>query len=160
MTHLEKLIFQYYDWQGYLVKRNIKVGPLNHGGWECELDIIAYNPKDKHLIHLEPSVDADSWATREKRFHKKFQAGRNYIYKTVFPWLDAQTPLEQVAVLVSHPKNHARLAGGTIISIDEFMSTVKARIAKEGIMAQCAVPEQYDLLRTIQMSISGYYSVK
>jgi hypothetical protein len=44
MSHLEDLIVEYYDWRGYLVKRNIRVGPLAHGGWEMELDIVAYIP--------------------------------------------------------------------------------------------------------------------
>jgi len=55
MSHLEALIAEYYDWKGYLVKRNIKVGRLKHGGWEMELDVVAYDPNTKHLIHLEPS---------------------------------------------------------------------------------------------------------
>ncbi len=58
MSHLEDLIAEYYDWRGYLVKRNIKVGRLQHGGWEMELDVIAYHPHTNHLIHLEPSLDA------------------------------------------------------------------------------------------------------
>jgi hypothetical protein len=29
MSHLENLIAEYYDWKGYLVKRNIKVGKLS-----------------------------------------------------------------------------------------------------------------------------------
>jgi hypothetical protein len=28
MTHLEQLVYEYYDWLGYLVKHNIKVGRL------------------------------------------------------------------------------------------------------------------------------------
>ena len=40
MSHLENLIAEYYDWQGYLIKRNIKVGKLSHGGWEMELDVL------------------------------------------------------------------------------------------------------------------------
>ena len=77
MTHLEQLVYEYYDWLGYLVKHNIKVGRLQRGGWEMELDIIAYNPNTNHLIHFEPSLDADSWDKREKRFSKKFDAGKN-----------------------------------------------------------------------------------
>lgn len=76
MTHLENLLYQYYDWQGYIVRRNIKVGRLKHGGWEGELDIVAYHPNNNELLHLEPSIDADSWGTREERFEKKFAAGR------------------------------------------------------------------------------------
>jgi hypothetical protein len=80
MNHLEKLTRQYYDWKGYLVKGNVKVKPLSHGGWAGELDIVAYHPQTKHLVHIEPSIDAHSWDKREKRFEKKFSFGREYIY--------------------------------------------------------------------------------
>ena len=50
MSHLEDLLAEYYDWKGYLVKRNIKVGRLNHGGWEMELDVIAYHPIDNRRL--------------------------------------------------------------------------------------------------------------
>ena len=77
MTHLEQLLYEYYDWLGYIVKHNIKVERRQHGGWEMELDIIAYNPNTNHLIHLEPSMDAHSWETREKRFKKNLRPGKN-----------------------------------------------------------------------------------
>ena len=38
MNHLEKLTRQYYEWKGYIVKGNIKVGRPKHGGWAGELD--------------------------------------------------------------------------------------------------------------------------
>lgn len=65
MNHLEVLLFKYYDWQDYLVRSNIKVGRLNHGGYKGKLDIVAYNPHTQHLIHLEPSNDAHNWEKRE-----------------------------------------------------------------------------------------------
>jgi len=71
MNHLEQLTYEYYDWLGYLVKHNIKVGKLKRGGWEMELDIVAYNPTTNHLIHMEPSIDGYSWETRETHFRKK-----------------------------------------------------------------------------------------
>ena len=101
MNHLEKLTRQYYDWKGYLVKGNIKVGRLPHGGWAGELDVVAYNPQTEHLVHVEPSIDADSWSKREIRFEKKFQSGREFIYTDVFPWLSSETPLEQIAILTT-----------------------------------------------------------
>ena len=111
MSHLEDILFEWYDWRGYVVKRNVKVGRLSHGGWEGELDIVAYHPITRELVHVEPSIDALSWAKREKRFAKKFQCGRKYIPTDVFPWLDRRIPLRQIAVLVSRSASRTKLAG-------------------------------------------------
>ncbi len=157
MSHLEDLIAEFYDWKGYLVKRNIKVGRLQHGGWEMELDVIAFDPHSGHLIHLEPSIDAHSWAIREQRFSKKFKSARKYIFSEVFTWLDRKTKVEQVAILISHPKGRDTLAGGKLISIDELVLEIKQKIRGRGITAKNAIPEQYPLLRTMQLAENGYY---
>jgi len=158
MNHLEKLIAQYYEWQGYIVRSNVKVGRLKHGGWEGELDVVAYHPETKHLVHLEPSIDAHSWATREERFAKKFTAGRKYIPTEIFPWIRKNTKIEQIAVLVT--SSRAQVAGGKVISIDELIARIKKDISSQGVMANNAIPEDLDLLRTIQYAVSGYYAVK
>jgi hypothetical protein len=157
MSHLEDIIAEYYDWKGYLVKRNIKVGKLSHGGWEMELDVVAFDPHTGHLIHLEPSIDAHSWALREKRFSKKFKAARKYIFSEVFTWLDSTTEIEQVAVLISHPKGRDSLAEGKIVSIDELIAEIRQKVVECGIVAKNAIPEQYSHLRTLQLSHNGYY---
>ncbi len=157
MSHLEDLIAEYYDWRGYLVKRNIKVGRLSHGGWEMELDVIAYDPHSGHLVHLEPSIDAHSWQKREQRFSKKFTAGAKYIFSEVFTWLNPKTKIEQIAILISHPKGRDTLAGGRIVSIDELVFEIKQKVVDCGITAKNAIPEQYPLLRTIQIAENGYY---
>ncbi|EHQ08253.1 hypothetical protein [Leptonema illini] len=157
MSHLEDLIAEYYDWSGYLVKQNLKVGKLSHGGWEMELDVVAFHPETKRLVHIEPSIDADSWAERERRFRKKFESGERYMFSDVFKWQDPSTPVERIAVLVSHPEDRDELCGAKIISIDEFMQIVKADIMHCGKVASNAIPERYPLLRTIQFTIQGYY---
>lgn len=43
MYHLEAWIAEHLEWQGYLVRRSTKVGRLKHGGWEMELDVIAFH---------------------------------------------------------------------------------------------------------------------
>jgi len=159
MSHLESLIAEYLDWQGFLLKKNTKVGKLGHGGWEMELDIIGFHPQSKQLVHYEPSIDALSWEDRERRYKKKFEAGRKYIFKEIFPWLASSTPLRQVAVFTTHPKGRDTIAGGDILSIDELMSEIRSKIVKCGLMAKNAVPEQYPLLRTLQLSHAGYYRV-
>ena len=85
MSHLETLIAEYLDWQGYLVKRNTKVGRLGHGGWEMELDIIGYQPNTGTLVHYEPSIDALSWAKREARCQNKLRPVAITSSQTSFP---------------------------------------------------------------------------
>ncbi|PMR71717.1 hypothetical protein [Halomonas heilongjiangensis] len=159
MSHLENLIAEYYDWKGYLVKQNIKVGKLSHGGWEMELDVIAFDPHADHLVHIEPSIDSDSWFTREERFIKKFKAARKYIFTEIFTWLESSMEIEQMAVLITHPKGRDELAGGKIVSIDELMADIRQKVVECGIVAKNAIPEQYPLLRTLQLSHNGYYKM-
>ena len=156
MSHLEDLIAEYYDWQGYLVKRNIHVGKRAKGGWEMELDIIAYNPHSKHLIHIEPSLDADPWAKREARFTKKFTLARKYILREVFTWLPNNTKIEQMAILARHPKDRNEVGGGKIKSVDELMHEIREKVNGSGMASKSAIPQQYPLLRTIQLLCNGY----
>lgn len=158
MSHLENLLFEYYEWRGYIVRRNVKVGKLPHGGWEGELDIVAYHPETGDLIHLEPSVDAHSWKTRQQRFKRKFDTGKKYIFKDVFPWLDRKTPLSQVAVFPARGKRET-LAGGTIRTIDEVTADICEKVSRCGRMGSAAISEQYGLLRTIQLVRNGYRRV-
>lgn len=156
MSHLESLIVEYLDWQGYLVRRNIKVGRLKHGGWEMELDVIGYNPHTGDLVHYEPSVDAHTWETREARYAKKFAAARKLIFSEVFSWLAPETPLRQIAVFPSHPKDRDDIAGGKIISIDELVAEVRAKVIAYGVARSNAISENYPLLRVLQLSHCGY----
>jgi len=63
------------------------VGRFPHGGYESELDIVAYQPIQNHLFHIEPSTDARSWEKREVFFRKKFDAGKKYIIEDILTWL-------------------------------------------------------------------------
>ncbi|HTD21782.1 MAG TPA: hypothetical protein VK738_03960 [Terriglobales bacterium] len=158
-SHLEQLISEYLDWKGFLVKRNVKVGRRVQGGWEMELDIVGYNPLLNKLVHYEPSTDGDSWEKRTVRYEKKFKAGRKYIREEIFKWIPVDCNLEQFAVFIVHPKNREEIAGGKILSLDEFMREVKDEVAKEGIIAKKAISEVYPLLRTLQLALNGYYKV-
>lgn len=102
-NHLEELIAEWYEYKGYYVKRNVMVGKREKGGYECELDIIAFNPETNHLVHLEPSLDADSWSTREQRYQKKFVAGKKYI-KNQFKGFTLPDIIDQVAIFAFTPQ--------------------------------------------------------
>lgn len=157
VNHLEDLIGQFYEWRGYFVRRNILVGKRAAGGWEMELDVVAFHPKKGELLHIEASLDAHSWAKREQRFQKKFAAGRRYIHRDVFPWLDRKMRIQKQCILPHRGSNRTQLAGGNLLSVDEFMRQVKAEVARSGLASRSAIPEQFDLLRTIQLAVSGYY---
>jgi len=148
-NYLEQLIAEWYEYQNYVVRRNVRVGKRKTGGYECELDIVAFHAGKPHLIHLEPSMDADSWATREKRFSRKFAAGRRYI-PDLFPGFRLPKKLEQVAVFaVGSKKNRQTLAGGKILLVRELIEEIFTNLLDKSVMSE-AVPEQFPLLRTLQ----------
>lgn len=159
MTHLEQLLAEFYDWKGYLVKRNIKVGRRIEGGWDMELDIVGYHPKTDHLVHIEASLDAHSWLKREERYLKKFAMGEKYILDEVFNWLPATTSIERIAIFPSCPDGRTHVAGAKLVSIDGFMKIVRDAVLERQVVARDAIPEQYPLLRTLQLAVKGYYRV-
>ena len=156
VSHLESLIVEYLDWQGYLVKKNMKVGRLKHGGWEMELDVIGFNPHSGDLVHYEPSVDAHKWDTREARYERKFNSARKYILTEVFSWLPKDTKIRHIAVFPTHPKSRDEISGGAIQSIDELILEIRQKVISCGIASRGAISESYPLLRMMQLSHNGY----
>jgi hypothetical protein len=152
MNHLEQLVSEWLDYNGYFVRKNVLVGKRSAGGYECELDVVAFNTQTNHLIHVEPSLDADSWAKRDERFTRKFDAGRKYI-PDLFSGIEVPDDLDQVALFVFASKaNHAHVGGGEVMLVSELYQEITTglrgkRVAKE------AVSEQFPLLRTIQQCL-------
>jgi hypothetical protein len=65
-----------------------------------------------HLVHYEPSVDADSWARREERFTKKFAMGRQHapdIPQLSFLTQEQVDSMEQIAVSNAFPEQYPML---------------------------------------------------
>lgn len=151
MNHLEQLTAEWYEFQGYFVRRNVQVGRREKGGYECELDVVAYCPERSRLVHIEPSMDAHTWATRELRYAKKFEAGRKYI-PGLFKGVTLPTVIEQIALLGYGSKtNNETLAGGRVMTSAELLQEITAGIAGRRI-ERAAIPEQYPLLRTLQFA--------
>lgn len=149
MNYLEQLVSEWYEYQGYFVRRNVNVGRRPQGGWECELDVVAFNPESKHLVHVEPSMDASSWAVREQRYKRKFEAGRKHIPK-LFSGIDLPDQMDQIALFeFASTANHKTLAGGRVMLVSELLSEISSSIRTKKI-ASAAVSEQYPILRTIQ----------
>ena len=156
-NHLEALVAEWYEFRGYFVRRNVKVGKRPAGGYECELDIVAFHPEDRHLVQAEPSLDADPWAKREERYRKKFEAGRKYI-PGLFPGIPIPNYIHQVALFAFGGGDHRELAGGHVMFVKDLMAEIYNGISDLKV-SSAAVPEQYPNLRTLQFA-AQYWDVQ
>lgn len=150
-NYLEQLVAEWYEYQGYFLRRNVLVGKRPKGGYECELDIVAFHPRTKHLIHIEPSMDSDSWKTRENRYFKKFNAGRKFIH-TLFDGLElhADTEIEQVALFVyASNTNHQTVGGGRVMLANELLVEIFSAL-KSKQLTTSMIPEHLAILRSFQ----------
>ena len=147
---LEELVAEWLEYQGYIVKRNERVGRRAKGGHEGELDVVAFNPKSNRLIHVETSTDADSWAEREKRFGRKFASGVKHIH-SLFDGLTLPRTIEKKAVFAfGSDKNHKIVGGGQIQMAEDLIMEI-LRTLKATSFLKRAVPEKYPILRVLQM---------
>lgn len=154
MNHLEQLISEWLEFNGYFVRRNVKIRKLTRGGYECEFDIVAYHPLHNHLLHVEPSTDAQSWKKREERFRKKFDAGRKYIISDILPWLPHSKRFEQWAVLWGSNRKYKEIGGGKVVPVWDLYRMIARDILAIGNPQTNAIPEQFPLLRTMQFTLN------
>jgi len=147
---MEELVAEWLEYRGYIVKRNERVGRRAAGGHEGELDVVGFNPKTNHLIHVETSTDADSWANREKRFSKKFSSGTKHI-KALFEGLDVPDEVEKRAIFAfGSDKNHKTLGGGKVQLAEDFILEILKELKGTSFLSH-AVHEKYPVLRVLQM---------
>jgi hypothetical protein len=147
---LEELVAEWLEYNGYLVKRNERVGRRAQGGYEGELDVVAFNPKKKRLIHVETSQNADSWENREKSFRSKFAAGDRYI-KALFKGLTVPKKIEKKAILfVNINRKHKTVGGGQIVPAKYYLLEILRELKNTSFRSR-VVPEKYPMLRVLQM---------
>ncbi|MCI3951109.1 MAG: hypothetical protein K0R53_606 [Burkholderiales bacterium] len=149
---LEQLVAEWYEYKGYFVRRNVPVGRRARGGYESELDVVAFNPTLRHLVHVEPSLTAESWEKRERLFRTKFEAGKKYI-PDLFDGFDVPPDIEQIAILVFASKsNHPTLGGGKVLLISDLMRQIMEDLGDKKLISN-PVPEHHTILRTLQFVI-------
>jgi len=159
---LEELVAEWYEYQGYLVKRNERVGPNpnGRGGHQGELDVVAFDPtcdpKRPSLVHIETSMDADSWRERDTRLRRKFAAGDTYI-KDLFDGLPVNDKrIHHVGIFVSgNGEKHKNIGGGEVRMASDLIVEVLRRMRGVHLLSH-AVPEKYPILRTLQI-IATYW---
>ena len=147
---LEELVAEWLEYNGYIVKRNERVGRRAKGGHEGELDVVAFNPVTNHLTHVEASGDAYSWNYREKHFKKKFEAGNHYI-KALFAGLTIPDKIEKNVILyVNNNRNHKTIGGGQVVPAKDYLLEILCKLKNTSFMSR-VVPEKYPILRVLQM---------
>jgi hypothetical protein len=154
-NHLEDLVAEWYEWNGFFVRRNVQVGKRVAGGYECELDVVAFHPGRKLLVQVEPSLDALSWDKREERYRKKFDAGKRHI-PALFAGLDVPKQIEQLAIFLFAGRDPPKtIGGGKIWPFHAFMADIFEAVRTRPLNT-AMIPEQYGLLRTLQFAARSW----
>lgn len=148
-NYLEQLLAEWYEYQGYFLRRNVLVGKRAKGGYEGELDIVAFHPHKHHLVQVEASTDTDAWAKRESRYRRKFELGKRHIPR-LFRGFKLPDHIEQLAVLVYGSKvSRTTLGGGKIMLVGELLEDIFRALAGSRL-ASAAIPEHLPILRSFQ----------
>ncbi len=150
MNHLEQLVAEWLQYNGYFVRVSVPVGPRDKGGFEGELDVVAINLSSQHLIHVECSLDALSAEKREPRFAAKFERGRRYI-TDVFKGFTIPDRLEQVVVLQFASGKVRTFGGARLVTVRELIHEIFAGLKGTSPQSK-AVPSNLPLLRTLQLA--------
>jgi hypothetical protein len=152
MNFLERLIAEWYGFQGYFVRTNIHYAKRQRGGYAGEMDVVAFHPKEKTLVHLEVSMDADSWDERQRKFKKKFEIAEKH-YKSEFDFEFEEIKKVSVAGFAI-PKTNIDLGQGVELVIIPEMLKIITKEMKKLDPLKSAVPEGYPLLRAIQFAVN------
>lgn len=150
LNHLEQLTAEWLEYRGYFVRQSVLVGPRAKGGYEGELDIVGVNPTTGHLIHVECSLDADSWPQREVRFAAKFERGRRFV-PSLFNGLNLPSELDQVGLFLMAGGVRTEVGGGRVVRVADFICEVTSHL-KRYRPEKSAVPSGLPLLRTLQLA--------
>jgi hypothetical protein len=153
MNFLESLVAEWYEYSGYFVRTNARARKRGKGGWDVELDVLAYSPGDKCLFHIETSGDANSWQERKERFlSKKFILSLQEYESLIGTCINK---VEKIAI-VGWGATKCDLHWGDdieVVRIPKFLEKITAKLRKTSPLKE-AVPESFPLLRAMQMVLA------
>jgi len=151
MNFLEQLVAEWYAYKGYFVRTNIKFGKRTRGGYEGEMDVVAFDPKEKILVHLETSSSAEKWEERKEKFQKKFKTSAKH-YKSIFRFEFKE--IRKIAIAgSSKPRKPIDLGNDIdLVSVPEMIAQITKEM-EEIDPRKRVIPERYPLLRAIQYGI-------
>ena len=150
MNFLEQLVAEWYEYEKYFVRSNVRARKRAKGGFDVELDVLAYDLSNNTLLHVETSGDADSWAERKRRFvTKKFILTREE-YEAILG--RKVNNIRKIAVVGYARSTKANLSWGQdieVVLIPELMTQIAGKLRSRH-PAHEAVPEGFPILRAMQ----------
>lgn len=149
MNYLEALAAEYYAYTGYFVRSNVRTRKRPRGGYDIEMDVLAFMPNTQKLVHVETSGMADTWKRqREKFIEKKFCVTREEYEEQ----LGCAVYTIQKVVILGWAKTEEPYFDGDIeiLSIPAFVRRIKEALKDKHPLKEI-VPEHYPLLRSMQM---------
>ena len=153
MNFLEQLVAEWYEYNGYFVRSNPRTRKRQKGGFDVELDVLAYSPSDQRLIHIETSGDANSWQERKERFlNKKFILSHEEYESLIGSSVNA---IEKIAI-VGWSSTKSDLNWGVdikVVLIPQLLEEITTKLRDTSPLKQ-AVPESFPLLRAMQMALA------
>ena len=150
MNFLEQLVAEWHEYNGYFVRSNVRTRKRSKGGFDVELDVLAYDLPGSTLHHVETSGDADSWSERRRRFlGKKFILTKEE-YEAIIGC--RVNEIRKTAIVGYARSTKADLNWGQdieVILIPDFMKQIAEKLRSQH-PAHEAVPEGFPLLRAMQ----------
>lgn len=146
MTWLEQLVREFYEVQGYWVRTNVKYGPTGHGGYIGEADVLAFDPKERILVHIEPSMGSQSWQEKRKIFKRKFDKAAPYYFDMFDVPIQGMKRIAIAGWSLAPVK--IEIPGVEIMKVSHFVQQVMTLVA-EKYKGNQSPPEQFPLLRTL-----------
>lgn len=147
-NYLVELVSEWYEYRGFLVHRNVSVKAAARPG-ALDLDVIAAHPAKNLIVHVEASMDSDSWQKREQRFRKKFRAGVSHFEKMAAGMKKAPEFRQRALLVYARKARRRTLGGGELVLMPEFLYEIIELLAQRRVEKQM-VPEHLPLLRTLQ----------
>lgn len=154
MNFLEQLVAQWYGYNGYFCRTNIRFGrPERGGGHIGEMDVIAYHPETKEFIHVECSEDALTWGKKKEIFVNKFKKAQEF-YDNKFPFYNGK--IQKIAITgFSRPRENTVQKmnfgmGIEVMLVPDFIVKVSTELSKLNPWNVGIHSATYPLLRAIQ----------
>jgi hypothetical protein len=150
LNFLEQLTAEWFSLQGYFVRTNMKFGKRPEGGWDGEMDVIAFKALSRKLIHIETSMDAYRWEKRIITLTRKFDEADKH-YKELFSF--KINSISRIAVVGFSQTEHRIIRNDIELkTCPQFIKEIGSDLINRHPLKQ-VIPETLPLLRAMQFAV-------